>query len=82
MARGTLPTVYGIPGDRQVCGGLGPGSIWFRTIGRICGHIGRKGNGRPGVRTLWRGWRDLEIITRMYEAMSDPWPTHETLSFP
>jgi hypothetical protein len=31
-------------------------------IGRLGGHLGRKGDGLPGVRTLWRGWRDLTIL--------------------
>src|SRR5262249_19043434 len=30
-----------------------------RWIGRLGGHLGRKRDGMPGVRTLWRGWRDL-----------------------
>jgi hypothetical protein len=28
-------------------------------IGRLGGHLGRKGDGMPGIRVLWRGWRDL-----------------------
>jgi hypothetical protein len=31
-------------------------------IGRLGGHLGRKRDGLPGVRTLWRGWRDLTIL--------------------
>jgi hypothetical protein len=31
-------------------------------IGRLGGHLGRKCDGLPGVRTLWRGWRDLTIL--------------------
>lgn len=31
-------------------------------IGRLGGHLGRKGDGMPGVRTLWRGWRDLSQL--------------------
>jgi len=34
-----------------------------RWIGRLGGHLGRKGDGPPGVRVLWRGLRDLEILT-------------------
>jgi hypothetical protein len=34
-----------------------------RWIGQLGGHLGRKGDGMPGVRTLWRGFRDLEILT-------------------
>jgi len=35
-------------------------------IGRIGGHLGRKGDGMPGVRTLWRGWRDLALLAALY----------------
>lgn len=31
-------------------------------IGRLGGHVGRKRDGMPGVRTLWRGLRDLELL--------------------
>jgi hypothetical protein len=34
----------------------------MRWIGRLGGHLGRKHDGLPGVRTLWRGWRDLSIM--------------------
>jgi hypothetical protein len=37
-------------------------------IGRLGGHLGRKGDGLPGIRTLWRGFRDLERITRTFQA--------------
>jgi hypothetical protein len=33
-----------------------------RMIGRMGGHLGRKGDGMPGVRTLWKGWRDLQLL--------------------
>ena len=33
-----------------------------RWIGRLGGHSGRNSDGPPGVRSLWRGWRDLELI--------------------
>lgn len=36
-------------------------------IGRLGGHLGRKGDGMPGVITLWRGLRDLQLLTSMYE---------------
>lgn len=32
-------------------------------IGQLGGHPGRKRDGLPGVRTLWRGWYDLQIMT-------------------
>ena len=31
-------------------------------IARIGGHLNRKSDGMPGVRTLWRGWRDFQLI--------------------
>lgn len=31
-------------------------------IGRLGGHLGRKGDGMPGVRLLWKGLRDLELL--------------------
>lgn len=36
-------------------------------IGKLGGHIGRKSDGMPGVRTLWRGWQDLQLLTVMYK---------------
>jgi len=33
-----------------------------RMIGRMGGHLGRKCDGMPGVRTLWKGWRDLQLL--------------------
>ena len=35
-------------------------------IGRLGGHLGRKRDGMPGVRTLWRGLRDLQILVAGY----------------
>ena len=31
----------------------------IRAIGRLGGHLGRKGDGLPGAKTLWRGLRRL-----------------------
>jgi hypothetical protein len=39
-----------------------------RLIGRLGGHLGRKSDGMPGVRTLWKGWRDLQILVAGYRA--------------
>jgi hypothetical protein len=30
-----------------------------RMLGKLGGHLGRKGDGEPGVTVLWRGWRSL-----------------------
>jgi hypothetical protein len=35
-------------------------------IGRLGGHLNRKCDGMPGVRTLWRGWRDLTLLVTGY----------------
>lgn len=37
-------------------------------IGRLGGHLNRKGDGMPGVRALWRGWRDLQLMIPIYRA--------------
>jgi Transposase DNA-binding/Transposase Tn5 dimerisation domain len=37
-------------------------------IGRLGGHLGRKRDGLPGVRTLWRGMRDLTLLVAGYRA--------------
>src|SRR5262249_44502007 len=37
-----------------------------KWIGRLGGHLGRHGEGMPGVRTLWRGWRDLTLLMAGY----------------
>lgn len=39
-----------------------------KWIGRLGGHLGRKRDDMPGVRTLWRGWRDLAILVAGYRA--------------
>ena len=31
-------------------------------IGKLGGHLGRTGDGMPGVRVLWKGLRDLELL--------------------
>jgi hypothetical protein len=37
-------------------------------IGRLGGHLGRKSDGMPGVRTLWRGLRDLSLLAAGLQA--------------
>lgn len=37
-------------------------------IGRLGGHLGRKRDGMPGVRTLWRGLRDLSLLAAGLQA--------------
>ncbi len=38
-------------------------------IGRLGGHLGRKGDGMPGIVTLWRGLRDLELLCDIYQSL-------------
>lgn len=37
-------------------------------IGRLGGHLGRRRDGMPGVRTLWRGLRDLSLLAAGLQA--------------
>jgi hypothetical protein len=37
-------------------------------IARLGGHLNRKGDGMPGVRTLWRGLHDLSLLTAGFRA--------------
>lgn len=37
-----------------------------KWIGRLGGHLNRKRDGMPGVRTLWRGYRDLTLLVLGY----------------
>jgi hypothetical protein len=38
---------------------LGQAVLW---IGRLGGHRNRQRDGMPGIRTLWRGLRDLTLL--------------------
>ena len=44
-----------------------------RLLGRLGGHLGRKGDGEPGVTVLWRGWmrlyEDVVILRAHKEAL-------------
>ena len=37
-----------------------------RMIGRLGGHLGRKCDGLPGVRSLWKGWYVLQLLVEGY----------------
>jgi hypothetical protein len=53
---------------KRPASGASPPSIKQATlwIGRLGGHLGRKSDGMPGVRALWRGWRDLDLLSAMF----------------
>ena len=42
----------------------------IRAISKMDGHNGRKGDGNPGIITLWRGWIRLQNKVEMYEIMT------------
>lgn len=42
---------------------------WIASLG---GFLGRKGDGEPGVKVLWRGFRRLEDMTVMWEIFNPP----------
>ncbi len=38
-----------------------------RWIAQLGGFLGRKGDGRPGAKTLWRGLQQLDAMTKMWQ---------------
>ena len=36
---------------------------FWRGVARMGGFLGRKSDGEPGWQTLWRGWRQLDLMT-------------------
>ena len=44
-----------------------------RMIGRLGGHLGRKGDGEPGLTVLWRGWlrlyEDVIVVRALKQAL-------------
>jgi hypothetical protein len=57
------------PTDRTRPPTIGQAMLAMLWIARLGGHLGRRGDGPPGVRTLWRGLRDLTVITDLYETL-------------
>jgi hypothetical protein len=52
--------------------GVRPGRAWtvrefVRAVARLGGFLGRKGDGEPGMRTLWRGYQRLQDMLLGYE---------------
>jgi len=41
--------------------------LWIAKLG---GFLGRKGDGHPGVKVLWRGFRRLQDLTAMWEVLN------------
>ena len=40
-----------------------------RMLGRLGGHLGRKGDGDPGMTVLWRGWLRLYDAVQVIEML-------------
>lgn len=55
--------------------GLAPPSLIVAIgwLGHLSRHLGRKGDGMPGIQTLWHGWRDLQVLVAMYQATQAAW---------
>jgi hypothetical protein len=43
-----------------------------RWIAQLGGFLGRKGDGEPGVKVLWRGWSRLQDITATFTLLQPP----------
>jgi hypothetical protein len=58
------------------CRKLAPGSLvtvrdFFRTLAKLGGFLGRKGDGEPGWLTIWRGWEKLYGMIRGAELVTE-----------
>jgi hypothetical protein len=42
----------------------------MQMVGTLGGHLGRKGDGPPGTKTLWRGLERLDGMTEMYSLLA------------
>lgn len=43
---------------------------FFRTLAKLGGFLGRKGDGEPGWLTIWRGWEKLYLMLRGREELA------------
>jgi hypothetical protein len=43
-----------------------------RGIAKLGGFIGRKSDGQPGVKVLWRGWQRLQDLAAIWEILHPP----------
>lgn len=50
-----------------------------RMIAQLGGFLGRKHDGEPGTKTLWRGYRRLQDISRAWQLAQKPRPPTEHL---
>ena len=52
-----------LPSESEKTPSLKQAVLW---IGRLGGHLNRKSDGMPGSKTLWRGFRDLALLTEFF----------------
>lgn len=57
-------------GTGSIPGSAPPLGEAIREIAKLGGFLGRKGDGAPGVKTLWTGWRRLEDFTLAFQRLS------------
>jgi hypothetical protein len=46
--------------------------MFVRGVARLGGFLGRKGDGEPGVRTLWRGYQRLQDLVLGFQLQNPP----------
>lgn len=45
---------------------------FIREVAKLGGFIGRKSDGDPGWQTIWRGWRELQLLRRGFDLARTP----------
>lgn len=50
----------------------------LRWLAQIGGFLGRKGDGDPGVKVLWRGLQQLELGARIYQRLHEEFESNST----
>lgn len=43
----------------------------LRMVARVGGFLARKGDGEPGVKTIWRGLRDVHVSVQTIRTLRD-----------
>jgi hypothetical protein len=72
--RRTVPSIWIQVVARHRClepSTLTPRQFW-RAVAQQGGFLGRKGDGRPGWKTLWRGWHDYRQMVDYAALFRDP----------
>jgi len=45
-----------------------------RLIARVGGFLGRKGDGEPGVKTIWQGLQEVRVAALTLQALREEGP--------